>query len=83
MPSIHPVHFSIRKGRPKKPRAMDRIMLDCDVHAGLSGVALSIFVDSVNSGVTFQDALLSVYLSGLQHGSSSQKEVTSRYEETS
>lgn len=30
---------------------------------------LSIFTDAVNVGNSFQDALLAVYLSGLEHGS--------------
>lgn len=36
----------------------------------LTNIALRVFADCTNSGVGFQDALLAIYLSGLQHGSS-------------
>jgi hypothetical protein len=72
---IHPIHHSIYGlpvlGRPRawiKPRNMGRIKLpDDDMRVGLTQVALEIFADCTNVGVPFQDALLAIYLSGLQH----------------
>lgn len=37
-------------------------------YEALVNVAVSIFTDCTNVGVSFQDSLLAVYLSGLQHG---------------
>ena len=67
MSQIHPVHHSLRTSQ-KKPKNMDRVGMSEDTHRALTSVALSIFTDAVNVGNSFQDALLSVYLSGLEHG---------------
>jgi hypothetical protein len=41
-----------------------------EITEGLSKIALEIWTDCVNAGQPFQVALLAVYISGLQHGSS-------------
>lgn len=66
--ALHPIHFSLA-GKRRLPRNMDRIIAPRERVDDLTKVALSIFVDCSNSAVPFQDALLAVYLSGLQHGS--------------
>ena len=70
---IHPIHFSIRRmlaeGKTFRPRDMTRLkgatreQIDC-----LHNIAVSIFVDCTNVGVPFQEALVAVYLSGLENG---------------
>lgn len=53
-----------------KPKNMSYAQMPSNKHReGLTQVALDIFTDCVNVGVPFQDALLAIYLSGLQHGS--------------
>lgn len=39
-----------------------------EVREGLTQIALDIFTDCTNVGVPFQDILLAIYISGLQHG---------------
>jgi hypothetical protein len=54
---------------------MDRIKLPSPEHKeAATRIALSIFVDCSNVGIPFQEALLAIYLSGLQHGSALSKE---------
>jgi hypothetical protein len=48
---------------------MSSVVLDHEILEALTGVALSIFTDCANAGKTFQDALLAVYISGVEHGS--------------
>lgn len=57
-----------RKTTNRPPLRMSAIHLPPDLREGLASIALSIFADMVNDGKPFQDALLAVYLSGLQHG---------------
>lgn len=68
---LHPIHGSIW-GKPGwLPREMDRVKLPSSEHKdAATKIALSIFVDCSNVGIPFQEALLAVYLSGLQHGAS-------------
>lgn len=42
---------------------------DMEVTEAATKIALDIFTDCTNVGVPFQEALLAIYLSGLQHGS--------------
>jgi len=65
--SIYPIHRSI-SGIRRRPRKMDLITMPEDLKASLNNIALSIFVDCVNVGIPLQDAVLAVYLSGLEHG---------------
>ena len=67
--SMHVVHHSIR-GLRRTPRNMDRMPMSWDQRDTFTRIAIDIFTDCSNVGVGFQDALLAIYLSGLQHGSS-------------
>lgn len=70
MPDIHPVHSSIRRRVVRRtPQGMDRVQIEPATRVELTKIALGIFADCTNIGVPFQDALLAIYLSGLQHGS--------------
>lgn len=65
MAEIIPVHRSMSgKVRPR----LTTILLPNDLKATMTRVALDVFSDSVNGGTTFQDAILAVYLSGMDAG---------------
>lgn len=66
---LHPIHFSVYGRSGFRPRNMERGAISRDMKDGLLNIALSIFADCTNVGVPFQDSLLAIYLSGLQHGS--------------
>lgn len=66
---IHVVHHSL-KGFQRTPRNMARMPVSWEQRDTFTKIAISIFTDCSNVGVGFQDALLAIYLSGLQHGSS-------------
>lgn len=70
---IQPVHHSLA-GKRMLPRDMGRLAMDRAHYEAGVNIALSIFADCTNVGVSFQDALLAVYLSGLNHGSALSKE---------
>jgi hypothetical protein len=65
--ALHPVHWSLR-GLQRQPRGLERMTVPSEIKDGLVNIALSIFTDMSNSGQPFQDALLAVYLSGIEHG---------------
>ena len=67
MSNIRPLHRSIR-GRPRIPHNMDRITIPPDMLEGLTTIAMDSWTDCINAGRPFQDALLAVYLSGLENG---------------
>lgn len=67
MRPIQPVHHSL-KGLRTTPYNMARANIDREHYEALVNVAVSIFTDCTNVGVSFQDSLLAIYLSGLQHG---------------
>jgi hypothetical protein len=64
---IQPVHHSLH-GKRMTPYHMDRLRMDRGHYEAGVNIALSIFTDCSNVGVSFQDALFAIYLSGLQHG---------------
>lgn len=66
--TLHPVHHSvIRRGRIS-PNRMDRVAIPDEMRETLTRIALDIFTDMSNANGSFQDAVLAIYLSGLQHG---------------
>jgi hypothetical protein len=73
MRELHSVHFSLQ-GRSRLPNNMSRLRMNPEMKADLAEIAIAIFIDCVNVAVPFQDALLAVYLSGLQHGQELSKE---------
>ena len=64
---LQPVHHSMH-GKRITPRKMDRLNMDREHYEAGVRIALSVFADCTNVGVSFQDAILAVYLTGLQHG---------------
>lgn len=67
--ALFPVHSSLR-GFQRTPANMARVSIPTPHREALTNVALRIFADCTNSGVGFQEALLAIYLSGLQHARS-------------
>lgn len=67
MSNLHVPHFSL--GKYSIPVGMTEIKLQLEVSDRLTNIALEIFTDMSNHGKGFTDALLAVYLSGLEHGS--------------
>jgi len=65
---LMPVHFSLLKRGRGSPRNMDRMSIPSEVSESITSVVLSIFTDASNANLSLQEALLAVYLSGLQHG---------------
>lgn len=70
---IEPVHHSL-KGLRTTPYSMARTNMDREHYEAMVNVAVSIFTDCTNVGVSFQDSLLAIYLSGLHHGAALTKE---------
>lgn len=70
---IEPVHHSL-KGLQTTPYSMARTNIDWEHYEAMVNVAVSIFTDCTNVGVSFQDSLLAIYLSGLHHGATLTKE---------
>lgn len=71
--TLGPIHFSIA-GKRMLPRNMERLGMDREHYEEGVNIALSIFADCTNVGVSFQDALLAIYISGLDHGATITKE---------
>ena len=66
---LHPIHQSIWGKRGFRPRNMSRLEgISQEETDAATRIALSVFTDCSNVGVPFQEALLAIYLSGLQHG---------------
>lgn len=66
--TIHPVHHSVIRIGSVTPNRMDRITMPDEMRESMTRIALDIFTDMSNANGSFQDALLAIYLSGLQHG---------------
>ena len=67
---LRPMHKSMRGSQfwSRTPPQMSAIQVDDETKTRATEFALSIFTDCINSGKTFQDALLAIYLSGLENG---------------
>lgn len=60
--------------RRTPPMRMDRIYLETEQSEAVERTALGVFSDCVNIGLTFQEALSAVYLSGVDHALSACQE---------
>jgi len=69
MSDLRPVHFSLMN-KTRVPHEMTALNVSHEHKAALTKVALDIFVDASNVGVAFQNAILAVYLSGIDCGRS-------------
>lgn len=67
---LHPVNKRVRNLRYNRtPRGMNGISIDEETHDALQRLAIDVFARCSNSGHGFADALLAVYLTGLENGS--------------
>ncbi len=73
---LRPMHKSMlgSQGWRRTPVNMSCMEIDEDTKMAVTEIALSIFTDCINSGKTFQDAILAIYLSGLENGAEASKE---------
>lgn len=73
---IYPMHRSMLGSQAWKrpPTGMSAMNIPDDLKHDLSIIALSVFTDCVNAGKTFQDAILAVYVTGLENGVSAGRE---------
>lgn len=71
MSTLTPLHHSMRPPpmHRRRPQGMATMRLPHELSRTATTVALDIFADCSNAGVPFPDALLAIYLSGLEHGS--------------
>lgn len=61
-------HFDFRlMRRGMKPRDLERIVLPKDMKEFLGELSVDVFTAASNAGLTFQEALLAVYLSGMEN----------------
>lgn len=67
---ILPIRLHDKQNR--KPHKMESLRLTGQEIEEISRVANSIFTSCVNVGMPFQQVLISVYLSGLEHGTHNQ-----------
>jgi hypothetical protein len=68
--TILAIHDS--KHKIQIPNQMEGIFFEKKHRVAMTKIAVSIFEDTVNSGNTFQDALLAIYLSGIENAISSE-----------
>ena len=54
--------------RGMKPRTLTRLTMPIETKECLGGLATSVFMEASNAGQTFQEALLAVYMTGLENG---------------
>ena len=73
--AIHMLSASYRrvlaKGGRIKPKNTASLQLSPEAAEAAHNIALGVFEDCCNAGMSFQDALVSIYLSGLNYGASS------------
>lgn len=69
-PALHTRHSSMVGRSALRVKDMTSIKLPPETREIMEAISLSIFADMCNAGHSLQAALLSVYLSGINHGSS-------------
>lgn len=75
MRKLHAIHPSVHPRCVRTPYNMNRLRgANQEQIDALTAIAMDIFADCANVGVPFQESLLAIYLSGLQHGSEISKE---------
>lgn len=74
---IEPLHPSMYGARARVPLTMSRMKLARELKESATNIALTIFTESINAGWPFQDAILAVYLSGLENGAEGCRDIAS------
>lgn len=70
------VHDSVRPKLKIQPKNMDKVFLETEHSKALSDIAASVFEDCSKSGMSFNDVLLSIYLTGMDHGLNAKRDLT-------
>ena len=60
--------------RGMSPHGLEVARIGHENKEALGSIALGVFTAASNAGATFQEALLAVYITGIENGSSAQKE---------
>ena len=60
--------------RRLKPRDLDHVTMPPGAKEALGGHAIGVFTAASNAGATFQEAMLAVYLTGLENGHAAARE---------
>lgn len=60
--------------RGMRPATMERIKMPHGLKEDIGAIAIDVFTAASNAGQTFQEALLAVYLTGLENGQAAAKE---------
>lgn len=63
--------------RGMRPATMERIKMPHGLKEDLGELAIDVFTAASNAGQTFQEALLAVYLTGLENGQAATTEKSS------
>lgn len=67
--TLEPLHQCVRKLRGNStPLGMTSVSMPHEQSLAMQQIALDIFADCSNRGLAFSDALMAVYLSGMEHG---------------
>lgn len=70
---LRPLHSSVAREKLVRVHQMRRQNMTEEQREFIESMALSIFTDMTNAGHSFQAALSSIYLSGVQHGATAQE----------
>ena len=68
MIALRPQHESAVSARCRSPRSMASIEVPHELRSELEAQALSIFTDMTNAGMSLQETLASIYLTGMVMG---------------
>lgn len=63
--AIRPLHFSVRSTKWRKPAGLASAKVDPELRVKLTTEAIAVFTECVNAGAPFQEALLTVFASGM------------------
>jgi hypothetical protein len=66
---IEPRHASV-VGKPRPPRGFDRVVITHEQREAIQRIALDVFSACANAGLSLQEILAAVYLTGLENGAS-------------
>lgn len=72
---IEPRHHSLVRKR-RFPRGLDRVAITDEQRVAIQSIALDVFATCANAGLSLQEILAAVYLTGLEHGSNASRGAT-------
>lgn len=72
MSNIEPRHHSMM-GKRRLPRGLDRVTITDEQRVAIQSIALDVFATCANAGLSLQEILAAVYLTGLENGASAEQ----------